>query len=294
MEILQVGRDTEPVPTGDDAPLIQDVTDERGSTEAGTFGFDVVEGHFEKGVLGNSLVAEAFVKWGLGQNLVLERFRFNGRFTGQEKNTESFLLDLFNSSQVKGALAQAVAGKQGTAVYPSDKVQKVTFEELAINQLDLSIFNRLKDDDLRILGKNGYLRKCFPETFEGASTENLLQDLFLNEDSENGWAYSEAERKELLFRLLRWLVVGGSLSQPDETIDPYFSILKQVFKSLVQVVKRSEKIESISRAFIITELDDSNAGLFPKENSNNLCLVIVTPTLGTVTFLNSAFIPFLG
>mmetsp|Transcript_21798 Transcript_21798/g.38530 ORF Transcript_21798/g.38530 Transcript_21798/m.38530 type:complete len:159 (+) Transcript_21798:3-479(+) len=158
----------------------------------------------------------------------------------------------------------------------------------------MSLFAKLKNQT-SIVSSNGYLRKCMDEIYDGATASNLLMDLFLNEESSNASLFDSSEQNQLLFRLLRWLVVGGSLNQPNETLPPYLDMVKRFYKSLVQVVKEpaSGVLKITSQAFLVEELDGSHRGLFPEENQNSICIVVLTPSNRTATILNSAFMPFL-
>ncbi len=54
------------------------------------------------------------------------------------------------------------------------------------------------------------------------------------EDSEHYYVVSRKERGEFLFRLFKHLCLGGELCQYEDTIDPYISTTKQIYKDLIR------------------------------------------------------------
>lgn len=54
------------------------------------------------------------------------------------------------------------------------------------------------------------------------------------EDSEYHCVVGKEERGEFLFRLFKHLCVGGELCQYEDTIDPYISTTKQIYKDLIR------------------------------------------------------------
>lgn len=54
------------------------------------------------------------------------------------------------------------------------------------------------------------------------------------EDSEHYYVVGREERGEFLFRLFKHLCLGGELCQYEDTIDPYISTTKQIYKDLIR------------------------------------------------------------
>lgn len=85
-------------------------------------------------------------------------------------------------------------------------------------------FLRLQDADPPVLRANGMIMKCLEESYNGYQISNKLQEMLVNEDSENFCLFSEKERDEFLFQLFRHLVIGGSLNQYEDTVEPYLEV----------------------------------------------------------------------
>lgn len=234
--------------------------------------------------------AEKLTKWGLAEACVALRFRYAGALG----EGAAALLDFFNDADVQAALAREGAGERARLVAcPRGAYSRVEFEALHTTAVDLGLFQRLKER--RLVAEHGGLRKCMDETYDGATVGTLLGDLLLNPESEHAGLFSEADKRELLYVLLRWLCVGGALNQCEDNIQPYYDLLKQLYKALVTVVKRPDTnaIEVTSKAYLVRQLDGSHEGLFAEDNTNNLALLVFSPASRTVTYLNSSFIPFL-
>ena len=55
----------------------------------------------------------------------------------------------------------------------------------------------------------------------------------MNEDSEYWETFSKEDKKQLLYIIFRILVLGGSMTQPDETTEDYINFTKLIYKNLV-------------------------------------------------------------
>lgn len=53
-------------------------------------------------------------------------------------------------------------------------------------------------------------------------------------ESEHYYVVGREERGEFLFRLFKHLCLGGELCQYEDTIDPYMSTTKQIYKDLIR------------------------------------------------------------
>lgn len=54
------------------------------------------------------------------------------------------------------------------------------------------------------------------------------------EESENYYAVGRAEREEFLFRLFKHLCLGGELCQYEDTVEPYMSTTRRIYKDLIR------------------------------------------------------------
>lgn len=57
------------------------------------------------------------------------------------------------------------------------------------------------------------------------------------EDSEHYYAVSQEERKEFLFRIFKHLCLGGELCQYEDTVEPYISTTRQIYKDLIRLMR---------------------------------------------------------
>lgn len=62
----------------------------------------------------------------------------------------------------------------------------------------------------------------------------LSLQMLQEEDSEHYYAVGREERKEFLFRIFKHLCLGGELCQYEDTVDPYISTTKQIYKDLIR------------------------------------------------------------
>ncbi len=58
----------------------------------------------------------------------------------------------------------------------------------------------------------------------------------MDEEDEDWDVFSHGERAEFLFQLLRLLVVGGKWCQYEDSITPYISTARSIYKDLVRSV----------------------------------------------------------
>lgn len=77
----------------------------------------------------------------------------------------------------------------------------------------------------------------------------MLQD----EESENYCVVGRAEREEFLFRLFKHLCLGGELCQYEDTVEPYISTTRRIYKDLIRwkEVKHEEVVIDSGRCIMI-------------------------------------------
>ncbi|CAI5690630.1 cilia- and flagella-associated protein 300 isoform X3 [Oreochromis niloticus] len=110
----------------------------------------------------------------------------------------------------------------------------------------------------------------------------MLQD----EESEHYYVVGRKERGEFLFSLFKHLCLGGELCQYEDTIDPYISTTKQIYKDLISVQKDPEtkKISVVSKVIKVCAFDESGR-CFPgtQEEEQTFAYLIVDPYKRHVT-----------
>lgn len=60
--------------------------------------------------------------------------------------------------------------------------------------------------------------------------------MLLDEESEEYSLYSEDERQEFAFRILQMLVLGGTLCQFEDALQPYLDVTKNIYKDLIKLL----------------------------------------------------------
>lgn len=124
---------------------------------------------------------------------------------------------------------------------------------------------------------------------------DLLREYLLKEEeSEHDGLFPELDQKELLFRLLSLLVLGGGVCQYEDSIEPYMEHTKNLYKSLVTVKRDSEtqKVFIDSQAIEVKRIEE----YFPLNQEDphpqNIILLIVNPSQMTVSLVSNRFIGF--
>jgi len=60
--------------------------------------------------------------------------------------------------------------------------------------------------------------------------------MLLDEESEEYNLYSEYEKNEFVFRIFQMLVLGGTLCQFEDVIQPYLDITRKIYKDLIRLL----------------------------------------------------------
>lgn len=66
--------------------------------------------------------------------------------------------------------------------------------------------------------------------------------MFLDEESQGYNLYNEFEKREFIYRVLKLLVLGGSLCQYEDRIQPYLEVTKSLYKDLIRYKYRHKLI----------------------------------------------------
>ena len=236
-------------------------------------------------------------KWGLDRCCEYRTFRFDERFTVAK--LDAFCRDFFHDANVQSTLRTASksgemmrGGLQGTTTPPN---MSSCCSLVATRTVRMDLFNKIKEEGLAN-GETGRLRGCMPELYDGVEADTLVRDMLINEDSEHYLLYDEEERDEFLFRIFKHMVVGGGMCQADEYIEPYLTMTRQLYKSLVKVRKvqreTGPKVEVTSNVISIQATPKQIPGLFPKDSDYNFCYLIVDASTRKVTVWYNAWVSF--
>lgn len=158
---------------------------------------------------------------------MIQKFRINGAFsTTAVGEYERLLRDFVRCPDAMAALE--ITGSASTPTV-------IDMEQLGTNVMSMAFFDRLEEHD--ITSGSGAIRGCFEETFDGISVGDKLREMLVNPDSENASVFSDSERRELLFRLFRLLVVGGAMCQPDTNTTRYFALTQALYRDTLTVYR---------------------------------------------------------
>eukprot|EP00002_Diphylleia_rotans_P030389 TRINITY_DN623_c0_g2_i2.p1 TRINITY_DN623_c0_g2~~TRINITY_DN623_c0_g2_i2.p1 ORF type:complete len:200 (-),score=48.80 TRINITY_DN623_c0_g2_i2:69-668(-) len=170
-------------------------------------------------------IQELFKKWSLGGQVVA-RFRYDEYF--QKYQEKDFIRDFFNSRDVMGILQSSFGGiHRGNG--------EVQFNSLSATTLNMNFFEKMlsKRDLIR---PTGHIVRMVDTPINGYMCCNRLQEMLLTDESEFYFTFSEDEKNELIFHIMKTLVLGGNLSQYEDLVHPYLETAKKLYKDLVRSV----------------------------------------------------------
>jgi hypothetical protein len=235
---------------------------------------------------------DSLEKWGLSPRLSLACLRISGR-KFDKSEAQAFLLDLFSSSALYEALNIFDKSGKSIKLKPSSpstlNPASLEFEELISTATSMTFFDRLIEAGA--VHESGSIKKRMDEDFYGVTICDCLREALICPE-EGSMIYSglftENEKKELLYKLLKFITTGGPLCQHEDTWDAYLETTRSLYKDLVVVTKANDgkTLNVVSSAFLITRFD----GLFPTDNPHSVCIVSVDPIRRIVTILMHTFL----
>jgi hypothetical protein len=140
----------------------------------------------------------------------------------------------------------------------------------------MAFFDKL--EKAHIVSRDGSVRGCIDEDFDGCTAGDLLTEMLANPESDNGDVFTEAERQEFIFQLFSALVVGGgALRQADSRLQAYEGATRALYRALVSVKKSvagangKRDIEITSRVYRVHA-----DALFPESSSRfHTCFAVI-------------------
>ena len=196
-------------------------------------------------------------KWGLLRGTRVWTFRYDRNYHKMQR--EDFLNDLFSDARVREALRDVLRAP-GASDAPATGAVRVESESLRATQTSLSFFDGLQDPALGIAREDGTICKCMDEYYDGFLVADKLREFLLNEESENAGlpfdAYGEDAEREFLFVVFRHLVIGGSLNQFEDMLQPYLETTKRIYKRLLTVRKhpKTGKADIASQVYAVRSI----------------------------------------
>ena len=165
---------------------------------------------------------EYLLKWGIIPSHRIYRFRSSESIA--ECRKESFLKSFLSSAAVR----ECLKGSQ----FDDDEP---TFNELRRSEASLRMFNRLIAED--IVSDSKYIRGKIESYLGSFPIGDYLLEALLCSDSDKFLVFSESERKEIIFRVLKHLYVGAGYHQREASIEHLIEVTRLFLKNLLSVVK---------------------------------------------------------
>ena len=226
-------------------------------------------------------------KWGLSQNMELVKFRFNTSFELQD--LQRFLKDLFNDPIVKKNFPPLT-----TIILPDEQKEIENFKYKVLNTraTNMDIFDALYENDIVTLD-TGYIHQDYDVYVEDITVSDKLKQALIVEDSEPYSIFSQDQRDEFLFHIFKRIVVGGSLCQYENTIDPYLEMTKDFYKDIVSAAKEPETNKIYIRSVPVEILSIEKSNIYKKKyHPQNFFYVIIDPYQRYVHLWYHNWIPF--
>ncbi|CAL1584622.1 unnamed protein product [Knipowitschia caucasica] len=217
------------------------------------------------------------MKWSMLGRLTAQAFSFDQCFSPY--NSETFAHCFFTDSVVMSSLRKV------SAWGPLEKpIESVKVEAVPCTKVSMDLFDPIYS--CGILWPSGHIVKCF---LENSPDYNKLREMLLDEESEHYPVIRPEVRQEFLFRLFKHLCLGGELCQSEESIEPYMSTTKQIYKDLISVQKDPEtkEISVVTKVFKVSAYNESGL-CFPgrsEEEEQTFAYLIVDPYKRHVTLI---------
>lgn len=227
---------------------------------------------------------EQLMQYNLDNSLIVQKFRFSGGGSLSSTTDYEQLLTDFLSC------ATCLSGIQVSGT-PSVPIEMSTVL-LNSSVMSMEFFDRL--DEAGILGPGGRLLGCYDEVFDGITVSDKLREMLLNEDSEYASVYSEDEKKEIIYKLLKLFVVGGAICQADQTIGRYLDITKDLYKELITVYRdsKTEQVQIAGRVYQLEKVTGLTLFQDDPDSPHNQLFLVIDPLKKEVTVMKHSFKPF--
>ena len=151
----------------------------------------------------------------------------------------------FNSAVVQETLAaqSTSSDKETKPLIVHGNVVSAKCTAVPTTLVTTHLFDRLEETGAVRAG--GIISKCFEQQVQGFTVADCLRESLLCEESEHYEHFSADERRELLFRLLQHLALGGTLNQYEDHLGPYLDTVRALYKNLlsVQKIPQTQQIE---------------------------------------------------
>ncbi|XP_061786231.2 cilia- and flagella-associated protein 300 isoform X2 [Nerophis lumbriciformis] len=226
---------------------------------------------------------QLLMKWSMLGRLSAQTFSFDQTF--YPYLAKRFALCFFRDAKVLSSLRMMAAWDP----LITDKVVSVDVEVVPCTKISMDLFDPIYA--CGIVNSSGRIATCFHEVHPDY---DKLREMLREEDSEHYQVVRSAERGEFLFRLFKHLCLGGELNQYEDTIEPYISTTKNMYKDLIGVQKHPESkkisvVSTVLKVYAFDELGRCYPG--PREEEQTFAYMVVDPFKRHVTLLCHSFGP---
>ncbi|XP_012530005.3 cilia- and flagella-associated protein 300 [Monomorium pharaonis] len=225
---------------------------------------------------------EYLCKWGLTGNFVIQNFSFNEPFQQYYKYQ---LADAFFKDDI---VAKALLSKQGYAwIRQGIQASSVQIKQVPCSVLSMSFFNKLRDSNNGIVYNSGTICKRYDLQVEDFLVSDNLRGMLLDEESKEYGLYSEDEKNEFVFRIFQMLVLGGTLCQFEDILQPYLDVTKSIYKDLIRVQKQNTSNDLSVNTLVLEVIAKDSRGqdYFPSnsENRQNIAFLLIDANCHEIT-----------
>eukprot|EP00937_MAST-01D_sp_MAST-1D-sp2_P002698 g2698.t1 len=199
----------------------------------------------------------------------VKKFRFTEAF--KPGDGEALASALVGSAAVRAALGLG-------DLTPEQAEEPLTVTELRKSVVHMGFFDRIEEAGL--VTETGYIRQMAEEMHGGVPVSDLLRDALLNDESEHAALFSAEDRDEFIFRVFRYVCVGGSLCQHDENWQPYLDAARALYKELVSV-HRANASGDVEVSSTLLEL--RGRGVHDGRSPHSFAYIVIDPKTRHVT-----------
>jgi hypothetical protein len=226
---------------------------------------------------------EQLMQYNLDKGLIVQKFRFAGGNLNSTSEYDQLLIDFLGTGSCMASIQVS-----GTPSIPIEHEA----QHLNSSVMSMDFFDRL--DEAGVTGPGGRLMGCYDEVFDGITVTDKLREMLLNEDSENAYTYSDDEKNEIIYKLFKLFVVGGSLCQADTTIERYLAITKSLYKELITVYRdaKTEEVQIAGRVYQLSKVSGLVLFQDDPDSPHNSLFLVVDPLTKMVTVLKYSYKPF--
>ena len=218
----------------------------------GSEGSTAVGGDGKRGT-GVASVDARLAKWGMADSCAVLRVSYTNRRYHRLAHAD-LLRDLFADVAVHSALVAIASRFPNTA-----GLRKVVHTRVPCTLASTHIFDALArtyvipgsyevdeeeaysgedDGGTPVVRATGHISKCFDERVAGITCSDLLRVFVIKNMLATSHGRSKPGRGEFLYRLFSHMVVGGTVNQYEDELEPYVDAAAALYKSLLRAQKR--------------------------------------------------------